>query len=62
MLGEPRRTPDAPHDGVVAVLAAVAGFFTLNALQPAPRRLPTLRAHQDASGHACREWLARLLG
>ncbi|HWL36670.1 MAG TPA: phosphotransferase [Frankiaceae bacterium] len=54
--------PDAPCDGVLAVLAAVAGFFTLNALQPAPQGLPTLRAHQDASGRACREWLARLLG
>lgn len=54
--------PDAPVDGVVAVLAALAGFFTLAALEPAPQGLPTLRAHQASSGLACRTWLARLLG
>ncbi len=53
--------PSAPPDGVLAVLAAVAGFFTAHALQPAPQGLPTVREHQDASGRACREWLARLL-
>jgi hypothetical protein len=54
--------PAAPADGVHAVLAAVAGFFTRAAAEPAPPGLPTVRAHQAACGRACREWLARVLG
>jgi hypothetical protein len=54
--------PDAPAEGVVAVVAALAGFFTRAALAPPPPGLPTVRAHQAACGRAAREWLARLLG
>jgi hypothetical protein len=53
--------PDAPHDGVLALVTALAGFFTAAALQPAPPGLPTLRAHQASSARATRDWLARLL-
>ena len=53
--------PDAPADGVLAVLAALAGFFTAESRRPAPQGLPTVRAHQAASARACLDWLARLL-
>jgi aminoglycoside phosphotransferase (APT) family kinase protein len=48
--------------GVSAVVAAVAGFFTYQALQPAPPGLPTLRAFQDAQGVVTRRWLAERTG
>lgn len=47
---------------VTAVAAAIAGFFTHQALQPAPPGLPTLRAFQAAQGAVAREWLARRTG
>jgi aminoglycoside phosphotransferase (APT) family kinase protein len=53
--------PSAPRDGVTAVAAALAGFFTTAALQPAPPGLPTVREHQAACGRETRAWLARLL-
>lgn len=53
--------PHAPADGVRAVVAALAGFFTREALEPPPPGLPTVRAHQAEQGRATREWLARLL-
>lgn len=53
--------PSAPPSGVLAVVAALAGFFTRAALAPPPPGLPTVRAHQAACGRASREWLARLL-
>ena len=46
---------------VDAVLATVAGYFTVNALQPAPLGLPTLRAFQAAQGEVARRWLAQRL-
>lgn len=45
-----------------AVLAAIAGYFTQGALQPAPPGLPTLRAFQAAQGKVGRDWLAERLG
>lgn len=54
--------PDAPADGVTAVVTALAGFFTAMALAPPPPGLPTLRAHQAKCGRVARAWLARLLG
>lgn len=54
--------PDAPADGVRAVVAALAGFWTWAALQPPPPGLPTVRSFQAACGGAARAWLARLLG
>jgi hypothetical protein len=56
-----RMYPAAPLDGVRAVVAALAGFFTRAALAPPPPGLPTLRAHQAAHGAETRKWLARLL-
>ncbi len=53
--------PAAPPSGVLALVAAVAGFFTRIALQPPPPGLPTVRQHQAACGRAARAWLARLL-
>ena len=52
----------ATPDDVTAVLAAIAGFFTASALQPAPPGLPTLRAFQAAQGEVARRWLAERTG
>ena len=52
-----RRPDDA---ALVAVVAAIAGFFTLQAVAPPPPGLPTLRAFQAAQGAVARAWLARL--
>jgi aminoglycoside phosphotransferase (APT) family kinase protein len=47
---------------VTACIAALAGFFTYQSLQPPPPGLPTVRAFQAAQGVVTREWLARRLG
>ena len=52
--------PDA--EAVTAGLAAVAGYFTRQALQPPPPGLPTLRAFQAAQGVIARHWLAQRTG
>ena len=52
---EPAR--DADVEAVNAVLAAVAGDFLYQSLQPAPANLPTLRAHQRQKGVAALSWL-----
>ena len=54
-----RRPDDA---ALVAVVAAIAGFFTLQAVAPPPPGLPTLRAFQADQGAVARAWLARLTG
>ena len=46
----------------VTALAAVAGYFTYGALQPAPPGLPTLRAFQGAQAVEARRWLAERTG
>jgi aminoglycoside phosphotransferase (APT) family kinase protein len=46
---------------MTAGVAAIAGFFTRQALEPPPPGLPTLRAFQAAQGLVAREWLARRL-
>ncbi len=51
----------ADAGAVAAVVAAMAGFFTREALQPDPPGLPTLRAFQAAQGEVARSWLARAL-
>jgi aminoglycoside phosphotransferase (APT) family kinase protein len=52
----------ATADEVTAVVAAIAGFFTREALRPAPPGLPTLRAFQSAQGAVARGWLAGRTG
>jgi aminoglycoside phosphotransferase (APT) family kinase protein len=47
----------ADAQAVDAVVAAVAGFLTRQALLPAPPGLPTLRAFQAAQGAIARHWL-----
>ncbi len=50
-----------PFD-VTAALAAIAGYFIRDSLQPSPPGLPTLRVFQAAQGTVAREWLARRTG
>jgi aminoglycoside phosphotransferase (APT) family kinase protein len=52
----------AGTEALTAVVAAMAGFFTREGLQPAPPGLPTLRAFQAAQGDVARSWLARRTG
>ena len=52
----------ADAGAVTAVVAAIAGFFVREGMQPAPPGLPTLRAFQAAQGEVAREWLARRTG
>lgn len=58
------RCPGAPPDpaALTAVTAAIAGFFTWQALAPPPPGLPTLRPFQAAQGAVARRWLARRAG
>ncbi len=48
----------ADPEAADVVIAAVAGFFTVGALQPDPPGLPTVRAFQEAQGAVARRWLA----
>lgn len=52
---------DADADAVLAVVAAVAGFFQRSALDPPPQGLPNLRAFQQAQGDVAIRWLSTLL-
>lgn len=54
-LTGPRRPDD---EALTAVVAAIAGFFTIQAVAPPPPGLPTLRAFQAAQGAVARAWLA----
>lgn len=47
----------AEPDRVNAVLAAVAGFFLVGAIQPAPPNLPTVRTFQRLQGDVTLNWL-----
>ncbi|MCK9901956.1 aminoglycoside phosphotransferase [Parafrankia colletiae] len=47
----------ADADAVTATIAALAGFFVRQSLQPAPPGLPTLRPFQAAQGRAALDWL-----
>ncbi len=53
----------APDDAALtAVVAAIAGFFTIQAVAPPPPGLPTLRAFQAAQGAVARAWLSQRTG
>jgi hypothetical protein len=56
------RAAAASEDEVTALVAAVAGFFTYEALLPAPPGLPTLRGFQEAQAVEARRWLAERTG
>lgn len=47
---------------VDAYVAALAGYFTRQALRPPPPGIPTVRAFQAAQGAIARRWLAERLG
>ncbi|HEX9988283.1 MAG TPA: phosphotransferase [Chloroflexia bacterium] len=47
---------------ITAVVAAMAGYFTHQALKPPPPGLPTLRAFQAAQGAVAREWVRQRTG
>ena len=51
----------ADPEAVDAFVAALAGYFTRQALQPPPPGLPTVRAFQAVQGVIARRWLAERL-
>jgi Phosphotransferase enzyme family len=55
-------TARADADRLTAVVAAIAGYFTLAQTRPAPPGLPTLRAFQAAQGTEARAWLKERTG
>jgi hypothetical protein len=55
-----RRLP-IPRLRGTAILCALAGYFTSQALLPPPPGLPTVRAFQAAQGQVARRWLADFL-
>ncbi|GLY71604.1 phosphotransferase [Amycolatopsis taiwanensis] len=57
LLTEQAAAHDAPLDDLLAVLVALAGFFTDSARRPPPPGLPTLRAFQRAHADAILSWL-----
>jgi aminoglycoside phosphotransferase (APT) family kinase protein len=61
LLARSRHGARVPRDSLTAVLCALAGYFTRQALLPAPPGLPTLRAFQAAQGDVARRWLAELI-
>ena len=59
------RTPSAAGadpGAITAVAAAVAGYFTKQALLPAPAGIPTVRRFQAAQGRHARAWLRERTG
>jgi Phosphotransferase enzyme family len=61
LLGMSRAGQRAGRYGVGAILCAMAGYFTYQALQPPPPGIPTVRAFQAAQGAIARRWLAGYL-
>lgn len=61
LLAMSRAGRSAGPGRVAAVLCALAGYFTGQALRPPPPGLPTVRAFQAAQGEVARRWLAGLL-
>lgn len=60
ILGMSRAGRLANQQSLAAVLCAVAGYFTRQALAPPLPGLLTLRAFQAAQGEVARRWLAGL--
>ncbi len=61
LLGMSRAGRTARPQSVTAILCALAGYFTSQALLPPPPGLPTVRAFQAAQGQVARRWLADFL-
>jgi hypothetical protein len=61
LLGMSRAGRIARPQSVTAILCALAGYFTSQALLPPPPGLPTVRAFQAAQGQVARRWLADFL-
>jgi aminoglycoside phosphotransferase (APT) family kinase protein len=61
LLGMSRAGRSLQRQSVGAVLCALAGYFTYQALRPPPPGLPTVRAFQAAQGEVARRWLAGFL-
>ena len=57
----PRAGLVAPADALAFAVVGVAGYFTANALRPAPPGMPTLRMFQARQGLPARAWAAELL-
>lgn len=53
---------DVAHEQLVAVVAAVSGFFTRMAQDPDPPGLPRVRAFQRAQAEVAVDWLRTLMG
>jgi aminoglycoside phosphotransferase (APT) family kinase protein len=49
-------------EAVDAVVASVAGYFVVRALEPAPQGIPTVRAFQAAQGRVALAWLRARTG
>ncbi len=54
-------SPTPPSGALAFTVVGVAGYFTANALLPAPPGLPTVRRFQARQGVPARRWAAQLL-
>ena len=61
LLGRSCAGRDASREALVAVVCALAGYFTERSLRPPPPGLPTMRRFQAAQAEVTRRWLATLL-
>ena len=53
---------DVSKDAIDAIVCALAGYFVVHALDPAPPGIPTVRAFQAAQGRAAVAWLRDRMG
>ena len=53
---------DTDPEVLRVLVATIAGYFAVKALQPPPPGLPTVRAFQAAQGEVALRWLAELTG
>jgi aminoglycoside phosphotransferase (APT) family kinase protein len=58
LLADRAAVTGADPEDLIAVLAALAGFFADTARQPSPLGLPTVRAFQQAQADAILAWLS----
>jgi hypothetical protein len=61
LLRMSRAGRSSQRQSVAAILCALAGYFTCQALRPPPPGLPTVRTFQAAQGEVARRWLAGFL-